>query len=169
MLCSITSPCFDIVRKHLRGFYGYLEKKLQFPEKIDTFLKKLRLFHFRFVFFLDSFLVSPEGPQIPKNYWLPQKVQPLRTLIFLEMGLLFSGLNGMFPKLQNGYIFGSKLNFEKLNQLSFFKLLKLEKIKHLCFCIFCLIFRDMVILWILHYYCSKGLFYSTFSQILQGK
>jgi len=165
-LCSITSPCFDIIRKHLRGFYGYLEKKLQFPEKIDTFLKKLRLFHFRFVFFIDSFLVSPEGPQIPKNYWLPQKVQPLRALIFLEMGLLFSGFNVMFLKLQNGHILANKLNFEKLSPLSFLQLLKLEKIKCLYFCTFWLIFRDMVILWILPYYCSKSLFYSTFSQIL---
>ena len=82
-----------------------------------------------FVFFPDSFLVSPEGPQIPKNYWLPRKVQPLRALIFLEMGFLFSGFNVMFLKLQNGYISANKLNFEKLSPLSFLKLLKLGENK----------------------------------------
>ena len=161
-LCSIISPCFGIVRKHLKGILRIFEKKLQFPEKNNNFLKKLRLFHFMFVFFPDSFLVSPEGPQIPKNYWLPRKVQPLRALIFLEMFFLFSGFNVMFLKLQNGYISANKLNFEKLSPLSFLKLLKLEKIKCLYFCIFWLIFRDMVILWIIPNYCSKSLF----SQIL---
>ena len=104
-----------------------------------------------------------------EKYWLPWKVQPLRALIFLEMGLLFSGFNVMFLKLQNGCISANKLNFEKLSPLSFLKLLKLEKIKCLYFCIFWLIFRDMVILWILPYYCSKSLFYSTFSHILTGE
>merc|ERR1711942_567343 len=138
------------------------EKKLQFPENNNNFLKKLRLFHFMFVFFPYSFLVSPEGPQIPKNYWLSRKVQPLRALIFLEMFFLFSGFNVMFLKLQNGYISANKLNFEKLSPLSFLKLLKLEKIKCHYFCIFWLIFLDMVILWIIPNYCSKSLF----SQIL---
>ena len=79
-LCSITSLCFGIAQKHLKGILWIFEKKLQFPEKNNNFLKKLRLFHFMFVFFPDSFLVSPEGPQIPKkttgcpekyNHWGP--------------------------------------------------------------------------------------------------
>ena len=168
-MCSISSPCFGIVRKHLKGILRIFEIFLQFPEKINNFLKKLRLFHFRFVFLLDSFLASPEGPQLLKNYWRPWKVQPVRALIFLEMDLLFSGFNVIFLKLQNGHILANKLNFEKLSQLSFVKLLKLEKIKCLYFCIFWLIFRDMAILWILPYYCSKSLFYSTFPQILTGE
>ena len=78
------------------------------------------------------------------------------------MSFFFSGFNVIFLKLQNGYISANKLNFEKLSPLSFLKLLKLEKIKCLYFCIFWLIFRDMVILWIIPNYCSKSLF----SQIL---
>ena len=168
-MCSITSPCFGIVRKHLKGILRIFEKFLQFCEKNNNFLKKLRLLNFRFVFLLNIFLASPEGPQILKKYWLPWKVQPLRALIFLEMGLLFSGFNVMFSELQNGHILAKKLNFEKLSPLSFLQLLKFEKRKCLYFCIFWLIFRDMVILWILLYYCSKSLFYSTFSHILTGE
>ena len=121
-LCSITSLCFAIVRKHFKGILWKFKIFLQFCEKNSNFLKKLRLFHFRFVFPLHIFLVSPEGPQTPKKYWLPRKLQPLRALIFLGMGLLFSGFNIIFPKLQNGHILVNKLNFEKLSQLSFLKL-----------------------------------------------
>ena len=42
------------------------------------------------------------------------------------MGLLFSGFNVTFLKLQNGHILAIKLNFETLSPLSFLKLLKLE-------------------------------------------
>ena len=45
------------------------------------------------------------------------------------MGLLFSGFNVMFLKLQNGHILANKLNFEKLSPLSFLKLLKLGENK----------------------------------------
>ena len=38
----------------------------------------------------------------------------MRALIFLEMGLLCSGFNVMFPKSQNGRILPNKLHFEKL-------------------------------------------------------
>ena len=116
-LCSITSPCFDIVRKHLKGILRIFKNFLQFCGKNSNFLKKLKLFDFWFVYLLNIFLLSPEGPQIPKK--ILRKVQPLRALIFLEMGLLFSGFNVMFPKLQNSHILANKLNFDKLRPLSF--------------------------------------------------
>ena len=112
------------------------------------------------------FLVSSEGPQIPKKYWLPINVQPLRALFFLEMVLLFSGFNEMFPKLHNGHILANKPNFEKISPLSFREFFKLEKTKCLYFCVFWLIYQDMVILWILAIYCIKSLICNIFPQIL---
>ena len=97
-LWSITSLCLDMVRKHLEGILWTYEKSHEFPEKNNNFLKKLRLLHFRFIFLLNSFLVSPKDPRITKNYWLSQNGQPRSALIFLEMGLLFSGFPVMFSK-----------------------------------------------------------------------
>ena len=87
-----------MVRKHLEGILWTYEKSHEFPEKNNNFLKKLRLLHFRFIFLLNSFLVSPKDPRITKNYGLNQKCQPRSALIFLEMGLLFSGFPVMFSK-----------------------------------------------------------------------
>ena len=86
-----------------------------------------------FVFFPDSFLVSPEGPQIPKKLLAAPKSTTTEGLNFFRNVFLFSGFNVIFLKLQNGYISANKLNFEKLSPLSFLKLLKLEKIKCLYF------------------------------------
>ena len=62
-LCSITSPCFDAVRKHLKRILQIFEIFYNFLKEI-TIKKKSRLLHFRIVFLLNIFLVSPEGPQI---------------------------------------------------------------------------------------------------------
>ena len=97
-LWSISSLCLDIVRKHLEGILRTYEKSYEFPEKNNNFVKKLRLFYFRFIFLLNSFLVSPKDPRITKNYWLSRKGQPRSALIFLQMGLLFSGFLIMFSK-----------------------------------------------------------------------
>ena len=97
-LWSISSLCLDIVRKHLEGILRTYEKSYEFPEKNNNFVKKLRLFYFRFIFLLNSFLVSPKDPRITKNYWLSRKGQPRSALIFLQMGLLFSGFLVMFSK-----------------------------------------------------------------------
>ena len=97
-LRSISSLCLDIVRKHLEGILGTYEKSYEFPENNNNFVKKLRLSYFRFIFPLNSFLVSPKDPKITKNYWLSQKGQPQSALIFLQMGLLFSGFLVMFSK-----------------------------------------------------------------------
>ena len=43
----------------------------------------------------------------------------MRALIFLEMEVLCSGFNVMFPKSQNGRILPNKLHFEKLIPLFF--------------------------------------------------
>ena len=86
-LWSISSLCLDIVRKHLEGILIIYEKSYEFPEKNNNFVKKLRLFYFRFIFLLNSFLVSPKDPRITKNYWLIRKGQPWSALIFLQMGL----------------------------------------------------------------------------------
>ena len=61
----------------------------------------------------------------------------------------------MFSELQNGHILAKKLNFEKLGPLSFLQLLKLEKGKCLYFCIFWLVFRDILL--------QQKSIYSTFS------
>ena len=97
-LWSITSLCLDIVRMHLESILWTYEKSYEFPEKNNNFVKKLRLLHFRFIFLLNSFLVSPKDPRITKNYWLSRKGQPRSALIFLQMGLLFSGFLVMFSK-----------------------------------------------------------------------
>ena len=97
-LWSMTSLCLDIVRKNLEGILRTYEKSYEFPEKNNNFVKKLRLLHFRFIFLLNSFLVSPKDPRITKNYWLSRKGQPRSALIFLRMGLLFSGFLLMFSK-----------------------------------------------------------------------
>ena len=97
-LWSISLLCLDIVRKHLEGILRTYEKSYEFPEKNNNFVKKLRLFYFRFIFLLNSFLVSPKDPRITKNYWLSRKGQPRSALIFLQMGLLFSGFLVMFSK-----------------------------------------------------------------------
>ena len=97
-LWSISSLCLDIVRKHLEGILQTYEKSFEFPEKNNNFVKKLRLFYFRFIFLLNSFLVSPKDPRITKNYWLSRKGQSRSALIFLQMGLLFSGFLVMLSK-----------------------------------------------------------------------
>ena len=97
-LWSITSLCLDIVRMHLESILWTYEKSYEFPEKNNNFVKKLRLLHFRFIFLLNSFLVSPKDPRITKNYWLSRKGQSRSALIFLQMGLLFSGFLVMFSK-----------------------------------------------------------------------
>ena len=97
-LWSISSLCLDIVRKHLKGILRTYEKSFEFPEKNNNFVKKLRLFYFRFIFLLNSFLVSPKDPRITKNYWLSRKGQPWSALIFLQTGLLFSGFLVIFSK-----------------------------------------------------------------------
>jgi len=97
-LCLISSLCLDIVRKYLEGILRTYEKSYEFPEKNNNFVKKLRLFYFRFIFLLNSFLVSPKDPRITKNYWLSKKGQSRSALIFLQMGLLFSGFLVMFSK-----------------------------------------------------------------------
>ena len=97
-LWSISSLCLNIVRKHLEGILRTYEKSYEFPEKNNNFVKKLRLFYFRIIFLLNSFLVSPKDPRITKNYWLSRKSQPRSALIFLQMGLLFSGFLVLFSK-----------------------------------------------------------------------
>ena len=87
-LWSITSLYLDIVRKHLEGILSRYLKFYEFPEKNSDFLKKLRLFHFRLIFLLDSFLVSPKDPRITQNYWLSRKGQPRSALIFFRNGII---------------------------------------------------------------------------------
>ena len=105
------------------------------------------LLYFRFVFRLNIFLVSPEGPQI------------LRIQCYV------------LRNSKQSYL-GQEAEFWKTKPTLFpstYQLLKLEKRKCLYFCIFWLFFRDMVILWVLPYYFSKSIFYSTFSHILAGE
>ena len=97
-LWLITLLCLDIVRRHLEGILRTCEKSYEFPEKNNNFVKKLKLFHFIFIFFPNSFLVSPKDLRITKNYWLSRKGKPRSALIFLQMGLLFSGFLVMFSK-----------------------------------------------------------------------
>ena len=54
-LSSITSPCFDIFRKHLKGISQTFRICVQFSEKDNSFLKRLRFFHFSFVCLLNIF------------------------------------------------------------------------------------------------------------------
>ena len=131
-----------------------------------SFLKK---FHFRFIFLLNIFSVSTKDPRITKKYWLSRKGQPWRALIFLEMGLLFSGYLIMFSKQYIVHIFANKLKFEQLCTLSFHQFSKLEKIKSPNFLLFLLISQNMIIFVILLDYCSKSLFYSAFFKILIKK
>ena len=69
-------------------------------------------------------------------------------------------------QLNNGHIMANKPNFEKISPLSFLKFFKLEKTKCLYFCVFWLIYQDMVILWILATYCIKSLICNIFPHIL---
>ena len=69
-------------------------------------------------------------------------------------------------QLNNGHILANKPNFEKISPLSFLKFFKLEKTKCLYFCVFWLIYQDMVILWILATYCIKSLICNIFPHIL---
>ena len=126
-LWSITSLYLDIVRKHLEGILRRYLKFYEFPEKNSDFLKKLRLFHFRLIFLLDSFLVSPKDPRITKNYWLSRKGQPRSALIFLEMVSLFSGFLAKFSKQWICHILTNKIKYEKLCTLSFHNLWSLRK------------------------------------------
>ena len=126
-LWSISSLCLDIVRKHLEGILRTYEKSYEFPEKNNNFVKKLRLFYFRFIFLLNSFLVSPKDPRITKNYWLSRKGQPRSALIFLEMVSLFSGFLAKFSKQWICHILTNKIKYEKLCTLSFHNLWSLRK------------------------------------------
>ena len=100
-LWSITSLYLDIVRKHLEGILSRYLKFYEFPEKNSDFLKKLRLFHFRLIFLLDSFLVSPKDPRITKNYWLSRKGQPRSALIFFRNGIIIFRISRKVLKTMN--------------------------------------------------------------------
>ena len=83
-LCSITSPCFETVRKHLKRIlqiFGIFRKN-------NNFLRKWRLFHLRSVFLLSIPLASSEGIHRYKKTIVALKSTTNEGLDFFRNGFI---------------------------------------------------------------------------------